>query len=836
MKNLLLRTITGLFGSAFLLIAFTGSALAQDELRTLWDKTTLTESLPDWFTVGSVRGIAYGTIDGSHRIYVADRENMTFQVLDATDGSEVELETAFDLTGLSGGTFAFNDVEISEDGVIFAGNLSSSAENPFRLYWWTTEGGSYTDSLTIHAPYRLGDKFTVRGSLEDNTIEVWLAAPADPGVIYVATTEDQGDSWDIEEITLTGDNVLIGSNPAVTPLALGRSSGFYVGGNSSAPARYEADGTFVTGSTLNSASRNGMTAFQLEGEDYLSIYSYRPDGSTTANSTGQVIVYNVNDPSNPTIVAESPLMGEDVSTYSSIHGEANVSINEDGTYNVYAFDGVNGFAAFTNAPAPVSEDPENLFFSEYIEGSSNNKALEILNASDIEVNLANYQIAQSTNGGGWQYFNSFADGATIAAGNVYVLITDEVDSNLFAAEDADEVLTWPHPLGFNGDDARALIHINPATNDTTWLDIFGDPDNDPGTAWAVAGESSGTQDHTLLRKASVTIGNSTALASFGTNTDDSEWIVLDQNDFSNLGSLTEDYVVPEPEPEPEPYFDNPSNLFFSEYIEGSGNNKALEIFNNTDSTITLTNYQIAQSSNGGGWQYFQSFADSATIGSGEVYVLITDQVDAELFAAEDADEVLSFPSAIHFNGNDARALIHIDAESGDTTWLDVFGDPDSEDNWAVAGVDAGTVDHTLIRKESIYNGNITPLSSFGTNEEDSEWIVADQDDFSDLGAEKQLVSNERNHSNLPNSFVLSQNYPNPFNPTSDISFTLPQAHNVKLEVYNITGQLVATLVNDRMSAGTHTVQFNAQNLSSGIYIYRITAGGFVESKKMTLIK
>ncbi|MEX2361992.1 MAG: T9SS type A sorting domain-containing protein, partial [Balneolaceae bacterium] len=88
----------------------------------------------------------------------------------------------------------------------------------------------------------------------------------------------------------------------------------------------------------------------------------------------------------------------------------------------------------------------------------------------------------------------------------------------------------------------------------------------------------------------------------------------------------------------------------------------------------------------------------------------------------------------------------------------------------------------------------------------------------------------------PSSFSLSQNYPNPFNPTSNIVFNLPQAHDVKLEVYNINGQLVRTLVNDRMSAGEHTVQFDAGDLASGIYVYRIIAGSFVQTKKMTLIK
>jgi hypothetical protein len=84
--------------------------------------------------------------------------------------------------------------------------------------------------------------------------------------------------------------------------------------------------------------------------------------------------------------------------------------------------------------------------------------------------------------------------------------------------------------------------------------------------------------------------------------------------------------------------------------------------------------------------------------------------------------------------------------------------------------------------------------------------------------------------------MLSQNYPNPFNPSTTISFVLPQASEVSLILYNIIGQQVASLVNGRMDSGTQTVQFDASNLASGMYIYRLQAGAFSKTKKMLLIK
>jgi hypothetical protein len=87
-----------------------------------------------------------------------------------------------------------------------------------------------------------------------------------------------------------------------------------------------------------------------------------------------------------------------------------------------------------------------------------------------------------------------------------------------------------------------------------------------------------------------------------------------------------------------------------------------------------------------------------------------------------------------------------------------------------------------------------------------------------------------------NKFELSQNYPNPFNPITTIRFSLPESGNIKLTVFNIIGEQVAELVNGFKEAGIHTVNFDADNLNSGNYIYRIEATGFTQAKKMTLIK
>jgi hypothetical protein len=88
----------------------------------------------------------------------------------------------------------------------------------------------------------------------------------------------------------------------------------------------------------------------------------------------------------------------------------------------------------------------------------------------------------------------------------------------------------------------------------------------------------------------------------------------------------------------------------------------------------------------------------------------------------------------------------------------------------------------------------------------------------------------------PVSYELGQNYPNPFNPSTTIKFSMPEAGNVKLVVYNLLGQEVKSLVNGFMQSGTHIVNFDASNLNSGMYLYRLNTGTFTEVRKMTLIK
>ena len=89
---------------------------------------------------------------------------------------------------------------------------------------------------------------------------------------------------------------------------------------------------------------------------------------------------------------------------------------------------------------------------------------------------------------------------------------------------------------------------------------------------------------------------------------------------------------------------------------------------------------------------------------------------------------------------------------------------------------------------------------------------------------------------IPQKLELAQNYPNPFNPSTIISWQSPVSGKQTLKVYDLLGNEVATLIDENRSAGSYEVEFNANNLASGIYLYRIEAGGLVQMKKMILMK
>jgi hypothetical protein len=100
----------------------------------------------------------------------------------------------------------------------------------------------------------------------------------------------------------------------------------------------------------------------------------------------------------------------------------------------------------------------------------------------------------------------------------------------------------------------------------------------------------------------------------------------------------------------------------------------------------------------------------------------------------------------------------------------------------------------------------------------------------------EMTSVREGATRFPNTHLLEQNYPNPFNPSTTIKYELPQSSIVKLSVYDVLGREVSVLVNERRDAGVHEVKFDGATLASGVYLYRLQAGDFTQTKRLILLR
>ena len=198
-----------------------------------------------------------------------------------------------------------------------------------------------------------------------------------------------------------------------------------------------------------------------------------------------------------------------------------IGLTEDTILPVFCWE-----ECFTCAQSGCDE----LFFSEYAEGSSNNKYIEIYNPTANAISLSGYTVYQSGNGG--SYTNTFTTSATIASGDVYMIAANQADASILAV--ADTAMAYPSIAHFNGDDAMIL------TYGTDTIDVIGVPGVDPGSSWTVGTGS--TANHTLVRKATITGGSTDWSTGAG------EWDVYASNTWTYMGAHSSNciYVPPTP--------------------------------------------------------------------------------------------------------------------------------------------------------------------------------------------------------------------------------------------------------------------------------------------------
>ncbi|MDD2650973.1 MAG: C10 family peptidase, partial [Candidatus Cloacimonetes bacterium] len=171
-----------------------------------------------------------------------------------------------------------------------------------------------------------------------------------------------------------------------------------------------------------------------------------------------------------------------------------------------------------------------------------------------------------------------------------------------------------------------------------------------------------------------------------------------------------------------------TDLFFSEYIEGSSNNKALEIFNGTGETVDLSEYKIKLAANGNTWNESNTYQMTGTLAHGETFVICHTQAWEEVKELSDIYPNSGNPT--NYNGNDCVALFK------NNQMIDIIGYYNlgyNPPNFDAAGVVGALADHTLIRKPSVVSPTTDWEQSAGTNSDDSQWVIQPINYFADLG-------------------------------------------------------------------------------------------------------
>jgi len=396
---------------------------------------------------------------------------------------------------------------------------------------------------------------------------------------------------------------------------------------------------------------------------------------------------------------------------------------------------INGAEGAVDGEGQGSGGPSTLFFSEYVERSSNNKALEIYNPTDVAVSLDGWSVSVFPNGatepGNTLDLSTVA--ASLAPGDTLVVANSQADASVLAVADTTSTVTF-----YNGNDAVALFNVDIVVD---VIGVIGE-----AVIWTDGGLA--TNEQTLRRKPSICGGNDTGFTPLSVLS--AEWESFPQDTFSGLGnhSVTcsvvsegegaaegeggvegsgegdeEGFVDGEGEGEGEGQVSGEATLIISEYVEGSSNNKALEVFNPTGSAVNLSGWTLAVYSNGNvePSNTLDLSTVAASLASGDTLVVANSQADASVLAIADTTSTVTF-----LNGDDAVVL----AEGG--TPVDVVGvvGEDPGTNWTDGGL--ATNEQTLRRKAGICSGNaagfnpVTRLSA--------EWNTFAQNTFAGLGS------------------------------------------------------------------------------------------------------
>lgn len=750
----------------FSLILLIGQLNAQ--FSTNWVQSAANGNMPAWFSTGNTeRGLGYSSID--NKVYVVSRTGGLFlKKLDAVTGA---FEADLDLTGVSGGVFALNDVEAADDGKIYAGNLVTSNTTPFKIYKWSNASATPTVAFSYQADVagsRFGDNIYFFGKNSDNTAKFMLVDPTRSKVFIIKTT-DHGETFVMQDSVQLPANSF-GGHASACPVINYQGDIDAIITNSSGKnvMAYNMSGQLI-GAVPGGVIATGSTTIryiQSDNNGYIVTYQYGG-----GNENIRVVSLNEN-PANARTYAISTSLGANTNTNGA--GDFSYKVRPDGKIDFYILGCNQGLGSFTLDFPFIINGRFNENYT-YVGWSQNNNAGF---GPDISVRRLAYAydsnyvyIAVDTkldrsNANGTVVFLNFDNITGISAGQALGGIAG--GGHLFGD------MTNPNwKMGFEVD--MAFV-INPGGNDSVaYLDAAKYFNGNKQAQFIGSSRNSG----------SAAEGPSVD-GIFATN---SIRFALDSAYDTRRGL---EIRIPKTEL---------NNLGFSGNIQ-----MAAFVVSNT---AYFSDVSIPGNITGGNPGFN---ADFSTMAGGPYFTpMFPLPVELVSFnAVRDGKSVLlDWVTSTEVNNKGFSVERSVDG-----------------DNFVEIGFVAGKGTSTLMNQYSFTDANVDfPVTYYRIKQIDL--------DGSFQYSEVVKVEN----TSIPAVFSLNQNYPNPFNPSTTISFTVDREAVATLNIYSISGELVTTLFNETAKPGQlYNLQFNAVNLPSGIYFYRLTQGNSVITKKLTLLK
>ncbi|MBP3191452.1 starch-binding protein [Natronogracilivirga saccharolytica] len=738
--------------------------------ETLFQLSTIDETRPDWFSDDHTER---GMIAGDDHMYAVSRKDGIFvYVLDNETG---EVLDTLNTEGVSGGLFPLNDIEISDNGHLFAANMTLDAgDNAFKVY--RMRNGEPEVVLEFEQDgARLGDRIMITGSTLDGGMRLY-AGDGNSATVYVFPMNGPDGAFFDEPVVIDLEEVDSGAVPSVAPVGDGT---FFWTASGRDVHKFDYEGNHL-GSISSDLFPGNTTALRYlgteNGDHMLAGYIHGHSSDPETDEKIRVVRIPDGDLDEAAFVFDTPSMrgaGNPNGT-----GEVAFTGNPDGTANLYVLgtnNGIGGYHAFDlDLEFPdYSADLDIISIAEARSFDDDRIVVVkgIVNSTDFGFGVADYFIQDETAG---LNVTDFDDGG--AQSGVYAQPGDSIiimgEMATFRNQRNIEVMEYeitssgndlPEAVAIDGDEMRddseyqgmrvQLRDMYIIEEDLNNWPLPGDPVAD-GSGVNVRVTSEAEADTFVVRLAR----NNTP---WGDDYDGQPMPPAVFHVSGTMGQFNEDTQV-------FPFFTDDFEPLEDQYrVEFNVDMGGVQGFDPDENHVYL-----AGSINTPEWQ---------EPGSNPRY---------RMFASEDDENIYT---------------VTLYAEAGDYEYK-----------------------YFMVEDEPDWDNSEWPGDP-------NRMITVDDDKVVNDVWGEQPTSGEQ-LSDVPTEFGLDQNYPNPFNPVTTIRYQVPESANVTLEVYDVTGQRVATLVNESREAGVHTVEFDATRLASGVYIYRMHAGDFVQSKKLMLVK